>query len=68
ALRAWRAEQAREQAVPAYIVFTDATLRAIVAARPDSVEGLTGVSGVGEKKRATYGEGVVAALKAAREG
>ncbi|WP_431035913.1 DNA helicase RecQ [Streptomyces sp. P6-2-1] len=68
ALRAWRAEQAREQAVPAYIVFTDATLRAIVAARPDSVEGLVGVSGVGEKKRATYGEGVVAALKAAREG
>jgi ATP-dependent DNA helicase RecQ len=62
ALRAWRAEQAREQGVPAYVIFHDATLREIVTARPTSVAQLGGVSGVGEKKLATYGEGVLAVL------
>ncbi|MGA5552454.1 DNA helicase RecQ [Streptomyces pseudogriseolus] len=62
ALRAWRAEQAREQGVPAYVIFHDATLREIVTVWPTSVEQLGGIGGVGEKKRATYGEGVVAVL------
>ncbi|MEU6403646.1 DNA helicase RecQ [Streptomyces sp. NPDC046985] len=62
ALRAWRAEQAREQGVPAYVVFHDATLREIVALWPRSVAELGTVGGVGEKKLATYGEGVLAAL------
>ncbi|MPY62370.1 DNA helicase RecQ [Streptomyces spongiae] len=62
ALRAWRAEQAREQGVPAYVIFHDATLREIATARPTSVDQLGGISGVGEKKLATYGEGVLAVL------
>ncbi|MDR6980547.1 ATP-dependent DNA helicase RecQ [Streptomyces sp. 3330] len=62
ALRAWRAEQAREQGVPAYVIFHDATLREIATAWPTSVQQLGGISGVGEKKRVTYGEGVVAVL------
>jgi ATP-dependent DNA helicase RecQ len=62
ALRAWRAEQAREQGVPAYVIFHDATLREIVSRRPASVRELGTVSGVGEKKLATYGEGVLAVL------
>ncbi|MGA5569239.1 DNA helicase RecQ [Streptomyces pseudogriseolus] len=62
ALRAWRAEQAREQGVPAYVIFHDATLREIVTVWPTSVEQLGGIGGVGEKKRATYGEGVVEVL------
>ncbi|NEB16384.1 DNA helicase RecQ [Streptomyces coelicoflavus] len=62
ALRAWRAEQAREQGVPAYVIFHDATLREIVTAWPTSVGQLGGISGVGEKKLATYGEGVVGVL------
>ncbi|MFI1003991.1 DNA helicase RecQ [Streptomyces galbus] len=62
ALRAWRAEQAREQGVPAYVIFHDATLREIVTAWPTSVAQLGGVSGVGEKKLATYGEGVIEVL------
>ncbi|WP_260604056.1 MULTISPECIES: DNA helicase RecQ [unclassified Streptomyces] len=62
ALRAWRAEQAREQGVPAYVIFHDATLREIVTARPASLAQLGSVSGVGEKKLATYGEGVLAVL------
>ncbi|MGW2422283.1 DNA helicase RecQ [Streptomyces sp. NPDC001709] len=62
ALRAWRAEQAREQGVPAYVIFHDATLREIVSRRPASVHELGTVSGVGEKKLVTYGEGVLAVL------
>ncbi|MFF1487336.1 DNA helicase RecQ [Streptomyces sp. NPDC058319] len=63
ALRAWRAEQAREQGVPAYVIFHDATLREIVTLWPDSVAQLGTVGGVGEKKLATYGEGVIGVLK-----
>ncbi|MGW4562498.1 DNA helicase RecQ [Streptomyces sp. NPDC004561] len=62
ALRAWRAEQAREQGVPAYVIFHDATLREIVTQWPGSVRELGTVSGVGEKKLVTYGEGVLEVL------
>ncbi|MFF4524407.1 DNA helicase RecQ [Streptomyces bluensis] len=67
ALRAWRAEQAREQGVPAYVIFHDATLREIATVRPTSVDQLGGIGGVGEKKLATYGEGVLAVLAALGE-
>ncbi|WP_405973536.1 DNA helicase RecQ [Streptomyces sp. NBC_00988] len=62
ALRAWRAEQAREQGVPAYVIFHDATLREIATIWPTSVGQLCEISGVGEKKLATYGEGVIGVL------
>ncbi|MFJ4832932.1 DNA helicase RecQ [Streptomyces sp. NPDC088747] len=62
ALRAWRAEQAREQGVPAYVIFHDATLREIATLWPKSVAELGTISGVGEKKLATYGEGVLGVL------
>ncbi|GAA2946996.1 DNA helicase RecQ [Streptomyces enissocaesilis] len=62
ALRAWRAEQAREQGVPAYVIFHDATLREIATVRPGSVAELGGIAGLGEKKLATYGEGVLGVL------
>ncbi len=64
ALRTWRAETAREQGVPAYIVFGDATLRALAEHRPSSVSALEGISGIGEKKRDAYGEAVVAVIAA----
>ncbi|MFE2072677.1 DNA helicase RecQ [Streptomyces misionensis] len=62
ALRTWRTGQAREQGVPPYIIFNDATLRAIVSQMPRSIRELATVSGVGEKKLATYGEEVLAVL------
>ncbi len=63
ALRAWRAEQAREQGVPAYVIFHDATLR-------ENRDGAAGVGGgAGRYRRAsarrswaTYGEGVLEVL------
>jgi ATP-dependent DNA helicase RecQ len=64
ALRAWRAEQAREQGVPAYIVFGDATLRAIAAQRPGSLSDLDGITGIGAKKREAYGDGILTVVAA----
>jgi ATP-dependent DNA helicase RecQ len=64
ALRAWRAEQAREQGVPAYIVFGDATLRALAASRPATLSDLDGITGIGAKKREAYGESVIAVIAA----
>jgi ATP-dependent DNA helicase RecQ len=61
-LRAWRAATAKEQGVPAYVIFHDATLRQIATERPGSLEALGTVSGVGENKLAKYGEGVLASL------
>ncbi|WP_438854119.1 DNA helicase RecQ [Agromyces sp. M3QZ16-3] len=59
ALRAWRASEAREQGVPAYIVFGDATLRAVAVRRPSGVADLDGISGIGAKKLDAYGEALV---------
>jgi ATP-dependent DNA helicase RecQ len=61
-LRTWRARAAKEQGVPAYVIFHDATLRQIAAARPASLSELSGISGVGESKLAKYGEPVLAVL------
>lgn len=64
ALRAWRAEQAREQGVPAYIVFGDATLRALADKRPRTSDDLSGITGIGAKKREAYGDAVLAVIAA----
>lgn len=64
ALRAWRAGVAKEQGVPAYIVFGDATLRALAEQRPASIAALDGITGIGAKKREAYGEGVLAVIAA----
>jgi ATP-dependent DNA helicase RecQ len=58
-LRAWRAGAAKEQGVPAYVIFHDATLREIAATRPSSLAELGHVSGVGETKLARYGQQVL---------
>ncbi|MEV4736397.1 MULTISPECIES: DNA helicase RecQ [unclassified Microbacterium] len=65
ALRSWRAGVAREQGKPAYVVFGDATLRALAEHRPTSLADLEGITGIGEKKREAYGEDVLAVIAAA---
>ncbi|WP_404474658.1 DNA helicase RecQ [Microbacterium aerolatum] len=64
ALRVWRAETAREIGKPAYIVFGDATLRALAEIRPASQGDLDGITGIGEKKREAYGDAVLAVIAA----
>jgi ATP-dependent DNA helicase RecQ len=54
-LREWRAGEAREQSVPAYIIFGDATLRGIALSKPQTLDQLGQISGVGEKKLEAYG-------------
>lgn len=61
-LRSWRSAQAKEQGVPAYVVFGDATLRALATQRPASIDALSGVSGVGAAKLERYGEAVLEVL------
>jgi DNA helicase II / ATP-dependent DNA helicase PcrA len=59
-LRDWRAEQARRLGLPAYCVFTDATLMAIAETPPASVAELTAIPGVGRAKLDRYGADVLA--------
>ena len=65
ALRAWRAATAREQGVPAYVVFNDATLRGISAVRPADIDQLGEISGVGAAKLERYGRAVLDVVAAA---
>ena len=61
-LRAWRAAAAKEQGVPAYVIFHDSTLREIATKMPSTLAELSTVSGVGETKLARYGQQVLDAL------
>jgi ATP-dependent DNA helicase RecQ len=61
-LRAWRAATAKEQGVPAYVIFHDATLRQIATQLPTSLGQLGTLSGVGENKLAKYGQQILEEL------
>ncbi|MBR7830075.1 ATP-dependent DNA helicase UvrD2 [Actinospica sp. MGRD01-02] len=61
-LRDWRLEQAAEQSVPAYVVFTDATLTAIAEIRPADRAGLAKIPGVGTAKLDRYADQVLTIL------
>ena len=65
ALKAWRAETAREHNLPAYVIFHDATLAAIAARAPQALQDLQGVSGIGATKLERYGQAVLDACLAA---
>ncbi|HEY4267913.1 MAG TPA: DNA helicase RecQ [Galbitalea sp.] len=63
-LREWRAGVAREQSVPAYIVFGDATLRGIALVKPQTLTELAEISGIGEKKLELYGAALLEVVAA----
>jgi ATP-dependent DNA helicase RecQ len=63
-LRAWRGATAKEQGVPAYVIFHDATLRQIAAQSPSTLAELGTISGIGENKLAKYGQQVLDTLTA----
>ncbi|MCA1218147.1 DNA helicase RecQ [Streptomyces sp. 8L] len=64
ALRAWRGATAKEQGVPAYVIFHDATLREIALSMPSTLGALSGINGVGENKLAKYGQSLLDTLGA----
>ena len=59
ALREWRSTTAREQNVPAYVIFHDSTLRAIAEQAPDDLDDLSRIPGIGASKLDRYGEAVL---------
>ncbi len=59
ALKAWRSEVAKEHNLPAYVIFHDATLISIANIAPQSIEDLSGISGMGAKKLEAYGHDVL---------
>ncbi len=63
ALKAWRAEVAREHNLPAYVVFHDATLAEMARVMPDSLDALARISGVGAKKLEAYGQEILRVLE-----
>ena len=63
ALRSWRREQAQSQHVPPYVIFHDATLAEIAAARPASLPALAKAGGVGQGKLDRYGEAVLKVVR-----
>jgi DNA helicase-2/ATP-dependent DNA helicase PcrA len=65
ALRSWRVERARVDAVPPYVVFHDATLAAIAERKPQSLADLAAISGLGPVKLERYGGDLLAIVAAA---
>ncbi|MFG1989175.1 ATP-dependent DNA helicase UvrD2 [Actinoplanes sp. NPDC048988] len=59
-LKTWRATMAEELSVPAYVVFTDATLVAIAERRPGNPAELLAIAGIGPRKLGQYGPAVFA--------
>ncbi len=64
-LREWRIKLARHEGVPAYVIFTDATLQAIAEERPTDPDTLITVPGVGPRRLTLYGEAVLALVNGA---
>jgi ATP-dependent DNA helicase RecQ len=64
ALKAWRAEVAREHNLPAFVIFHDSTLRALAAEQPRTMADLDGIAGIGQKKREAYGTEVLRVVSA----
>ncbi len=65
ALRAWRGDSARNQNVPAYVIFHDSTLREIAMRAPADLGALALVNGVGAAKLERYGDALLEVLAAA---
>jgi DNA helicase-2/ATP-dependent DNA helicase PcrA len=64
-LREWRVRVATAQKVPAYVVFTDATLTAVAERQPARPEELVAIAGIGPRKLALYGDAVLALVAGA---
>jgi ATP-dependent DNA helicase RecQ len=62
-LKSWRLAQARSQSVPPYVVFHDATLAAIAAARPRDLDALSAIAGIGARKLERYGPALLELLQ-----
>jgi DNA helicase II / ATP-dependent DNA helicase PcrA len=62
-LRSWRKDRADTDSVPAYVVFTNVTLDALVDIAPTTLDDLRRIPGIGPAKRERYGEAIVALIR-----
>jgi DNA helicase-2/ATP-dependent DNA helicase PcrA len=62
-LREWRRDRAAEESVPAFVIFTDATLQLIAEHKPTTPEGMLRISGIGRSKLEKYGDEVLALVE-----
>ena len=62
-LRQWRADTAREQGVPAYVILHDKTLRELAETRPVSHGLLAGITGMGSAKIEHYGQELLTLIR-----
>lgn len=62
-LRQWRAQVAKSHGVPAYVIFHDATLLEIAIERPQSLQALSHINGVGTRKLDAYGQDILQHLQ-----
>jgi DNA helicase-2/ATP-dependent DNA helicase PcrA len=62
-LKAWRKEEAGRRSVPAYVVFTDATLESIATELPADSRALVGIPGIGARKLEAYADAVLALVR-----
>ena len=65
-LRTWRLERAREREVPAYVIFTDATMEALAETLPRDTDELLAISGIGPDKVERYGDALLELLAESR--
>ncbi len=61
-LRSWRKEQAEAQSVPAFVVFSDATLEALAEVKPTDRRGLQSINGIGAAKLEKYAEDLLSII------
>lgn len=66
ALRSWRSQIARQEKVPAYVIFSDATLQAISEELPSDEAEMLSISGVGPSKLERYGAQVLEVIRSVR--
>ena len=64
-LKAWRSAQAKDNGVPAYVVFNDATLFELARLRPTDQDALLDITGIGPVKIERYGDDILALVEAA---
>jgi ATP-dependent DNA helicase RecQ len=62
ALRAWRLDEARRQELPPYVIFHDATLIEVARRRPNSLDALAEIPGIGRSKLERYGAALLAVV------
>ncbi len=58
-LKEWRSSQSQKEGVPAYVIFSDATMKELAEIKPVTISGLAKISGIGDKKIEKYGEAII---------